>query len=97
MTPSGSKSKPRALSLSNRFVSPQSALGRNLSRRSPAMPTAENVTVGTQNDVSSTTGYRVEDETSQRNSNGFGGTHTKLPEGHLARRDNPATKVKSPK
>ena len=51
------------------------------------MQKAENVTIGTQNDVSSTSGYKLEAETKDRNSNGWGGTHTKLPVGHLARRD----------
>lgn len=35
-------------------------------------------------------GYEFEGKTSMRNSNGWGGTQTKLPRGHLARRDTEA-------
>ena len=42
------------------------------------------------NDVTSDSGYVFEGKTKMRNSNGWGGTQTKLPEGHLARRDVPA-------
>jgi hypothetical protein len=38
-------------------------------------------------DVTSASGYTVEDRVKLRNSNGYGGTQTRLPEGHLARRD----------
>ena len=38
-------------------------------------------------------GYVFEGKTTMRNSNGWGGTQTRLPEGHLARRDvQPMTK-----
>jgi len=37
-------------------------------------------------DVTPNSGYTFEDRV-PRNSNGFGGTQTKLPRGHLARRD----------
>lgn len=41
-------------------------------------------------DVTPNSGYTFEERVPGRNSNGFGGTQTKLPKGHLARRDTPA-------
>jgi hypothetical protein len=41
-------------------------------------------------DVTEASGYTFEERVKMRNSNGYGGTQTKLPEGHLARRDTPA-------
>lgn len=41
------------------------------------------------NDVSEASGYMFEDKIPFRTSNGYGGTQTKLPRGHLARRDTP--------
>jgi hypothetical protein len=40
-------------------------------------------------DVTETSGYEFEEKIPFRTSNGFGGTQTKLPKGHLARRDTP--------
>lgn len=42
------------------------------------------------NDVTEKSGYTFEDKLDKRTSNGYGGTQTKLPVGHLARRDSPA-------
>lgn len=39
------------------------------------------------NDVSPDSGYTMEAGVTERNSNGWGDTQTKLPKGHLARRD----------
>jgi hypothetical protein len=38
-------------------------------------------------DVTEASGYTFEAKVKQRNSNGWGGTQTRLPKGHLARRD----------
>jgi hypothetical protein len=38
-------------------------------------------------DVTPDSGYETEAKVRARNSNGWGGTQTRLPEGHLARRD----------
>jgi hypothetical protein len=38
-------------------------------------------------DVTRAGGYTFESRVARRNSNGWGGTQTKLPAGHLARRD----------
>lgn len=44
-------------------------------------------------DVTSNSGYEFETRVKARNSNGWGGTQTQLPKGHLARRDTiPAVK-----
>lgn len=40
-------------------------------------------------DVTIVSGYEFEDKVPRSTSNGFGGTQTKLPRGHLARRDTP--------
>jgi hypothetical protein len=40
-----------------------------------------------QNDVTPASGYTREAKVQQRNSNGWGGSQTQLPVGHLARRD----------
>lgn len=49
------------------------------------------------NDVSSKSGYTFENRVTKRNSNGYGGTQTKLPSGHLARRDTEPTAKSGPK
>lgn len=41
-------------------------------------------------DVTPDSGYDFEGKVKQRTANGYGGTQTMLPEGHLARRDTPA-------
>lgn len=38
-------------------------------------------------DVTPVSGYTFERRVEERNSNGYGGTQTRLPVGHLARRD----------
>lgn len=44
-------------------------------------------------DVTPTSGYTFEAKVSKRTSNSYGGSQTRLPKGHLARRDS-ATGVK---
>lgn len=39
------------------------------------------------NDVSTAIGYELETRVQDRFANGWGGTQTRLPSGHLARRD----------
>ncbi len=41
------------------------------------------------NDVTEASGYTIEAKVPSRNSNGWGETQTRLPVGHLARRDTP--------
>jgi len=47
------------------------------------------------NDVSLATGYELEDRTDRLMANGHGGTQTRLPKGHLARRDRRETSLEN--
>lgn len=42
-------------------------------------------------DVTEASGYEFEERQTQRFANGWGGTQTRLPKGHLARRDTPTS------
>lgn len=48
------------------------------------------------NDVSPISGYNFEKKTGERTSDGYGGQQTRLPQGHIARRD-AANSVRSTK